>query len=419
MQKRGLLVLVIGLMLSLNSYAQSDSENNSGSKGSLFFSIGFSNAIFSNGPIVPFSNFEIKMLRAGTIGGYYEIKKGPGNTFFGFELGYSSGTYFGGSGGVDFLPFGFEAAYVFPLANILYIGPRLKLGGIGMLGPDWNKVVLTAGARLEAELRSTNFPVGLYVAGGLDVLPTSPEFATLPVIEVGLRYPRGKFKKSGGSDAKNKEPAKSSLKDDSSDKIAAAPPPAAPAPAAPAPAETAPAASTPAAAAPVAAAPASPTPTPVAPAPTTPAPATLAPAATPPASSAPIITAGTGQGQNRSIILEDGRQGILNSIYFEPDTAVLIETYRPILESVGRQLTADSTLKLIVRAYAADFGTADGRYLVSLNRARFSRDYLTSQYGISLSRFSNIEAYGADRSPIYATSDWQSHRCVELILVRD
>jgi len=405
------------------------------------------------------------------IGGYYELPMGPGNTFFGLELGYSSGKYFGGSGGVDFIPISVEGAYVFPLANILYIGPRLKLGGIGLLGPDWNRVVLTAGARLEAELRFPSFPIGIYVAGGIDAFPTSPEFATLPAVEVGLRYPRGKLRKSGSSSSKNKvptEPATTGSRDDSSGQAAALVPgasgPAAPgvatdsttgaptttAPAGSTPATTAPGTSTPAtpgtaatpatpatpgtagtpaapatpaAATPVTPPPATPSTTPVAPGtPTTPGPAAPSPVIAPPAipapaSPAPIIT-GTGPGQNRSITLEDGRQGILNSIYFEPDTAVLIETYRPILESVGKQLAADPTLKLLIRAYAADFGTADGRYIVSVNRARFSRDYFTAQYGVSLNRF-NIEAFGADKSPIYATSDWQSHRCVELILLRD
>jgi outer membrane protein OmpA-like peptidoglycan-associated protein len=120
----------------------------------------------------------------------------------------------------------------------------------------------------------------------------------------------------------------------------------------------------------------------------------------------------------RNVILENGRRGYLNSIYFEPDTAVLIESYRPVLHSVGRQLAADSSMRLLIRAYAADFGTSDGRYIVSVDRARFSRDFLNEQYGIALSRFS-IEAYGADKTPIYATEDWVSHRCVELILVED
>jgi hypothetical protein len=81
-------------------------------------------------------------------------------------------------------------------------------------------------------------------------------------------------------------------------------------------------------------------------------------------------------------------------------------------------LAADPSLKLLIRAYAADFGTADGRYIVSVSRARFSRDFFTVQYGISASRF-NIEAFGSDRSPLSATNNWETHRCVELILFRE
>jgi OOP family OmpA-OmpF porin len=150
-------------------------------------------------------------------------------------------------------------------------------------------------------------------------------------------------------------------------------------------------------------------PTPVLPAPVITAPSIPAPVVPPPA--VPGL-------EGLNITLENGRQGILNSIYFEPDTDVLIETYRPILESVGRQLAADPGFKLLIRAYAADFGTSDGRYLVSVSRARFTRDFLTGKYGISSSRFSS-EAYGADKTPIYATADWQSHRCVELILFKE
>jgi len=110
--------------------------------------------------------------------------------------------------------------------------------------------------------------------------------------------------------------------------------------------------------------------------------------------------------------------GILNSIYFEPDTAILLELFRSVLNGVGKQLAADSSLKLLIRAYAADFGTSVGRFNVSADRAQFSRDYLAAEYGISESRFFS-EVYGADKSPVYATEDWQSHRCVELILFRD
>jgi len=493
MRKRYLLVLAFGLLLAFNGYAQSgsDSETQSESKGSFFFSGGIYNGFF-NSPIHLYSNFEIKKLFAAMVSGNYESPFGPGLTAFGLEAGYSSGSKFGGKGNVDFLPFDLSVAYVFPLAKNFYIGPKLKIGGLGLLGGGRNGVVLMAGARLEAELRSTGFPFGLFVAGGIDIFPTAPEFATLPVIEAGLRFPRGKLKKSDSQNtAKNKDTGGS--KDNSSGQgaVAVTPgvatgtgtsastgatqgttggaqnqstagAPTAGATSTPATGQgasatqnqttgtaTAPATSvtgqgagssatqsttssssttdqragtgaTPSSTATSQGAGATQSQTPAAPA--TVGSGAVRPGATGTGSAtAGSVTGGSGltgipQGQN--IILENGKQGILNSIYFEPDTAVLIESYRSILDSVGRQLATDPSLKLLIRAYAANFGTADGRYLVSANRARFSRDYFTSQYGISASRLS-FEAFGADKAPVYATDDWESHRCVELILFRD
>jgi len=482
MNKKCLLALVFGLMLSFSVYAQSESkaQSDSDSKGSFFFSVGIYNGFFTNGPITLFSNFEVKKLFSGIVSGNYEFPMGPGNVALGLELGYSSGSRFGGKGGVDFLPIGINAAYVFPLTDFLYAGPRLKIGGLGLLGPDWSKVIPLAGARLEAELRSVNFPLGLFVAGGVNIFPFAPQLAAIPLVEAGIRFPRGKLTLPGfSSAAKNKEPAETNTVVVAPAPVTPAPatpapvtpapvvpPPATPTPAAPAPVGPPPATPTPAAPTPVVPPPATPTPaapapvvpppatpTPVAPAPVVPPPATPTPAApapvapvpvapvpvTPaPAAPAPVapppapvvvapaipapvvpVPAPIAPGiPGRNIILENGTPGILNSIYFEPDTAVLIETYRPVLEMVGRQLAADPSFKLLIRAYAADFGTSEGRYIVSVDRARFSRDYFAEQYGISSSRFS-IEAWGSDKTPIYATEDWVSHRCVELILLKD
>jgi len=566
MNKKYFFALVFGLLLSFGGYAQSDSNAHSESKGSFFFSGGVYNGFFPNGPIVPIPNFEIKKLFAVIASGNYEFPMGPGNTAIGLEAGYSSGSRFGGNGGVDFLPFGLNAAYVFPITNFFYAGPRVRIGGLGLLGSDWNKAIFTTGARLEAELRSSNFPFGLFVAGGIDIVPFAPELAILPVVEAGIRFPRGKFKKSGSTDtSKNKEPPAANtegFKDDldgqsitvttttivphPADAAPAATtpvvlPPVTPSPAevtiaeptliTPAPAEVIPAEPTPAdpgvtaaslepativpqptetvpvaivpteaipeepafvtpgvtavvpaepasdEAAPVEVIPDEPAPVVAVPAETNPeepafvapgtaafapaepasdeaapvaitpdepvlvssgvavvptAPAPAAPASPPVASPPPVAPAsvatqaerppiqgitGASQAQNISVILEDGRQGILNSIYFEPDTAILIELYRSVLNGVGRRLAADPSLELIIRAYAAYFGTAEGRHTVSSDRAVFSMDYLAAEYGISENRF-RTEVYGADRSPKYATEDWQTHRCVELILVR-
>jgi outer membrane protein OmpA-like peptidoglycan-associated protein len=121
-------------------------------------------------------------------------------------------------------------------------------------------------------------------------------------------------------------------------------------------------------------------------------------------------------GQPENVVIE-GRQGVLRSIYFVSNTAILIETYRPVLETVGRELAADPALQLFMRAYAAPFYTTEGRYMVSENRARFCRAYFLQNYGIAIERI-NYEAYGSEKLPEHARlSVWETYRCVELILV--
>ena len=108
-------------------------------------------------------------------------------------------------------------------------------------------------------------------------------------------------------------------------------------------------------------------------------------------------------------------QRLFNSIYFEPDTAVMLETSRPALEAVGRQLNTDSSLRVLIRAYTAPFGTAGGRMMVSQIRADFSRNYLMQNFGISSDRI-NVELYGSTRTPENVTDNWTTYRCVEFLI---
>jgi outer membrane protein OmpA-like peptidoglycan-associated protein len=78
-------------------------------------------------------------------------------------------------------------------------------------------------------------------------------------------------------------------------------------------------------------------------------------------------------------------------------------------------LAANPDLRLHVQAYAAPFGTAEGRMYVSESRAIFVSDYYTQNYGIASYRITS-EAFGAERVPERATLEWQSHRTAELIL---
>ena len=116
-------------------------------------------------------------------------------------------------------------------------------------------------------------------------------------------------------------------------------------------------------------------------------------------------------------IVLGGRQGIFLSIYFEANSDVLLDFSHPILEDVGRELAADPSLELIIHAYAAPFHTDEGRHMVSLWRAAFSRDYFIQNHGIDPERIS-YEYYGSDRTPILArTGIWESYRTVELIIL--
>jgi len=524
MFKNRLFVVVLCMILSAVGYAQADTG------GNLFFSTSFYRGFFNDQPRHLQPHFSLNELSEIKIGVAWEFPFWYGNAALGLEAGYSSGSRFGGRGGTDFFPLALTAAYAFPLANFFYIGPSVKLGGFGLAGSEHTGIVPMLGARLEAELRSLYFPVGLYIAGGLDAfIPSSPEPSILPAVEVGLRFPRGTLRRHGNQPglagtgavqvptvpvARETQESALTQTDQVAPVVTAVQPPVATAPVAPAAvtpaspsvvtAPATPAVTTlpPSAAvapvAPVAVTPAQPsdtttsvaplvTPTspsvataPVAPTAVTPAqpsdtatsgapvitptppsvatvpaapaaatpvqpPAVTAPAApsvtTPPPSAAvapvtpaqqsdtttsvaPVVVPTSPSrvpvpGSGREV-LEDGRQGVLYSVsvYFEPDTAVLIENFRPVLDDVGRQLAADRTLHVLVRAYAAPFGTSGGRHTVSTNRAIFVRNYFVQHFGIEQARIT-FEVFGSERAPERVTDDWMTYRCTELTLFRE
>jgi outer membrane protein OmpA-like peptidoglycan-associated protein len=112
----------------------------------------------------------------------------------------------------------------------------------------------------------------------------------------------------------------------------------------------------------------------------------------------------------------DGRQGYLRSVYFQPDSDVLLEYSRSEIDAVGREMASDSSLRLILRAYTTPAKTAEGRLMVSRMRSDFCREYLSRRYNIAASRITSFY-YGSESMPVRATADdWESQRCVELII---
>jgi outer membrane protein OmpA-like peptidoglycan-associated protein len=79
-------------------------------------------------------------------------------------------------------------------------------------------------------------------------------------------------------------------------------------------------------------------------------------------------------------------------------------------------MTADSALRLILRAYTTPAKTPEGRLQVSMDRADYCREYLSRRYNIAANRITSYH-YGSERTPVMATDDWESLRCVELIII--
>ncbi|MCL2174987.1 MAG: OmpA family protein, partial [Treponema sp.] len=125
------------------------------------------------------------------------------------------------------------------------------------------------------------------------------------------------------------------------------------------------------------------------------------------------------ESRSENVVIEETRRGrtvrLLNAVYFEANTAVMLEDYRPILNEAGERLRANPRLRITLRGYTAPFGTAEGRAEVSAARARYCAEYLTREYGISASRMT-IESFGAERAPAFRDASWESYRCVELLI---
>jgi outer membrane protein OmpA-like peptidoglycan-associated protein len=115
--------------------------------------------------------------------------------------------------------------------------------------------------------------------------------------------------------------------------------------------------------------------------------------------------------------MDASKHRLFAEIHFEPDTAVLIESGRPQLEAAGRYLQANPGIWILVRTYTAPFGTSEGRFIVALDRARFCRDYLLRNFGISPERII-VETLASERLPENVViAEWITYRTAELIMI--
>ena len=340
MNRYRFLTLILIVMLTVSAHAQNEDRMD------FFLSAGwawnFINA--EKHYLVPhYWLEEITLLKFGASVGF---RLGPGRAYAGLEGGYSSGSNFGGQGGMDLFPMALSTAWYYPLIqNTIFIGPSLKFGALGISGEGWSEFLPMAGARAEVDFQYPYLPVSLYAAAGVDIYPTAHETGLFPIAEIGIRVPRRT-------------------------RIRPPPPPVVIVEVIPEP--------------------------------------------------EPIVDDRDYEREARearealitAINVYD--RGFINPIYFEPETAVLLDNYRPRLESVAQQMVADSSLMMLLRGYTAPFGTIESRYVVSEARTAFTMEYLIQEYGISPDRIIR-EHYGSDRLPVHATDDVVSLRCVELI----
>jgi len=367
MCKNRLFVIALGVFLAMSGYAQTNQDQTEDyPKAGFFFGGGMSMGIFTSDRLAVYPDFSIKQLNPAKVGAYYELPLGVGNFFAGLEGGFASGSSFGGEGGVNFVPVNLNATFAFGIADLIYIGPSVKAGIMALTGHSKYNLLPLLGAGLDLELRYKYFPVSVYASGGVNAYPSANGLNVLPTVDLGIRIPRGSFGRSQASTPSTGTPSPGGITPDRTGTPPATTPPS-------------------------------------------------VPATPPPPGRTPFqfqVTPGT-----RLITLEDGRQGLFSSVYFEPDTGVLIERYRPVLEEAGQLLAANPQLQLILRTYTALFGTPGGRYMVAMERGQFCRDYFIQRYGVAPSRIT-IEAYGSEKEPLLArTEDWVSYRCAELIIV--
>jgi len=105
----------------------------------------------------------------------------------------------------------------------------------------------------------------------------------------------------------------------------------------------------------------------------------------------------------------------LAAVYFAPNSMVMLAQYVSALDEAAAYLAEYPTIRITLRGYAALFGTAGGRQMVSEGRAQYVKDYLMRTYGISEDRIT-VEFFGADKVPELADGSWETYRAVELII---
>jgi outer membrane protein OmpA-like peptidoglycan-associated protein len=119
-------------------------------------------------------------------------------------------------------------------------------------------------------------------------------------------------------------------------------------------------------------------------------------------------------------LIQSSKIKIFNPVYFEVNSAVMLEEYKKILDEAGRHLQEKSSLRLTMRTYTPPSGNIewqvrrkDGTPALSAARAAFCTEYLQKNYGVSPSR---IKIEYKDIRKINDETQSRAFRCVDLVI---
>lgn len=95
-------------------------------------------------------------------------------------------------------------------------------------------------------------------------------------------------------------------------------------------------------------------------------------------------------------------------VYFEFDSAEILDEYYPVLEAVKKELKDNPTMKLHIEGHCDSIGTLEYNYHLGLRRATANRNFLIKR-GVDSSRIS-IKSYG-ETQPVSENELAKNRRC--------
>ncbi|GMO41042.1 MAG: hypothetical protein Ta2F_16900 [Termitinemataceae bacterium] len=136
-------------------------------------------------------------------------------------------------------------------------------------------------------------------------------------------------------------------------------------------------------------------------------------AAVPEKNTTPVKNAKTTKGQKNP---GAASIGVLQTVYFEPDSTKLLTSYKSTIENIVGTLKENPNMQITIRGYSAPFGTEAGQIAVSKGRAMNCADYLLTTFKIPSEQV-KIDWVGAKQKPKTAVeTEVKTQRAVEFIL---